>query len=307
MRSPTRPPFIHDEPVDDRRAEESSAAVGHRIAYIVLWWWATPHVGQISLNASSRPTPTRLREATAINVTGPDSSRVVLRLGHAQHPTGAVLANHVVDRRRHQPAGADYAQTHAFIGRSRNVALACASIVIRGEPFRGYIRGTCHPVRRGGMGTYATVVGGAAAALVGLLFVAVSIRVDAIAASGELRNRAAQTLGLFLTVLFVAVFLAVPDQSLGTLGGEGLVLAIVAGSALYVLDRRAKTERTPQPLGRVLDAVAPNAVTSILLMAAGVVLIFNVHAGLYVLIAPVLAALAGGVINAWLFLTRITN
>jgi hypothetical protein len=42
-------------------------------------------------------------------------------------------------------------------------------------------------------------------------------------------------------------------------------------------------------------------------MAAGLVLILNVHAGLYVLIAPVLAALAGGVINAWLFLTRITK
>ena len=129
-------------------------------------------------------------------------------------------------------------------------------------------------------GTYATVVGGAAAALVGLLFVAVSIRVDAIAASGELRNRAAQTLVLFLTVLFVAVFLAVPDQSLRILGVEVLVLAIVAGSALYLLDRRAKSDRTTEPLGRVLDAVAPNAATSILLMAAGLVLILNVHAGL---------------------------
>ena len=148
---------------------------------------------------------------------------------------------------------------------------------------------------------------GRGAGLVGLLFVAVSIRVDAIAASGELRNRAAQTLGLFLTVLFVAVFLAVPDQSLRILGVEVLVLAIVAGSALYVLDRRAKSDRTTEPLGRVLDAVAPNAVTSILLMAAGLVLILNVHAGLYVLLAPVLVALAGGVINAWLFLTRITN
>ena len=156
-------------------------------------------------------------------------------------------------------------------------------------------------------GTYATVVGGAANALVGLLFVAVSIRVDAIAASGELRNRAAQTLGPFLTVLFVVVFLAVPDQSIRLLGVEVLMLAIVAGSALYVLDRRAKTDRTTQPLGRVLDAVAPNAVTSILLTAAGLVLILNIHAGLYILIAPVLAALAGGVINAWLFLTRITK
>jgi hypothetical protein len=39
------------------------------------------------------------------------------------------------------------------------------------------------------------VAGGAAAGLTGLLFVAVSIRVDVIAKSQELRNRAAQILG----------------------------------------------------------------------------------------------------------------
>jgi hypothetical protein len=44
-----------------------------------------------------------------------------------------------------------------------------------------------------------------------------------------------------------------------------------------------------------------------LLLAAGVVLAFNVHPDCYVLIAPVLVALAGGVVNAWLLLTRITE
>jgi hypothetical protein len=44
-----------------------------------------------------------------------------------------------------------------------------------------------------GWDTFAVIIGGAAGALVGLLFVAVSIRVTSIAASPELRNRAAQT------------------------------------------------------------------------------------------------------------------
>ena len=39
-------------------------------------------------------------------------------------------------------------------------------------------------------GTFATVAGGAAAGLTGLLFVAVSIRIEVIAKSQELRNRA---------------------------------------------------------------------------------------------------------------------
>jgi hypothetical protein len=63
-----------------------------------------------------------------------------------------------------------------------------------------------------GWDTFAVVIGGAAGALVGALFVAVSIRIEAIAASPDFRNRAAETLTLFMTVLFVAVVLGIPDQ-----------------------------------------------------------------------------------------------
>jgi hypothetical protein len=52
-------------------------------------------------------------------------------------------------------------------------------------------------------------MGGATAALLGLLFVAVSIRIEPIAKSAELRNRSAQTLSLLLTGLLVAALLAV--------------------------------------------------------------------------------------------------
>jgi hypothetical protein len=69
-------------------------------------------------------------------------------------------------------------------------------------------------------GTFAVIVGSTAAALLGLLFVAVSIKVDIIGDSAELRNRTAQTLGLFVTVLFIALLLATPGQSLHVLGAE---------------------------------------------------------------------------------------
>jgi hypothetical protein len=154
--------------------------------------------------------------------------------------------------------------------------------------------------------TFAVIAGGAAGALVGLLFVAVSIRVSSIAASAELRNRAAQTLGLFVTVLLIAVLLAVPGQPIRVLGVELVVLAVVTATALEILDRRARSERSGQSVARILDAIAPNAVTCALLVAAGVVLLVGVHAGLYVLIAPVVAALVGGIVSAWLLLVRVT-
>ena len=55
--------------------------------------------------------------------------------------------------------------------------------------------------------TFAAICGGAATALTGPLFVAVSIRIAYIAKLQELRNRAAQTLSLFGTVLITSVLI----------------------------------------------------------------------------------------------------
>lgn len=88
--------------------------------------------------------------------------------------------------------------------------------------------------------TFATVTGGAAAGLTGLLFVAVSIRIEAIAKSQELRNRAAQTLTLFVTVLLVTSVLSIPDQSERLLGLELAVIGVLAAVSHVILDRRAK-------------------------------------------------------------------
>jgi hypothetical protein len=156
--------------------------------------------------------------------------------------------------------------------------------------------------------TFATVSGAAAAGLTGLLFVAVSIRVEVITQSIELRNRAAQTLALFLTVLLTAIVLAIPGQAYGPLGAELIALAAILAAALIYLDRRADSD-TPttstQAIGHTLDAVAPNTVTSILLFVSGLLVALGIHAGLYVVVAPVVAALAGGVASAWLLLTKI--
>ena len=159
--------------------------------------------------------------------------------------------------------------------------------------------------------TFATVAGGAAAGLTGLLFVAVSIRVDVIAKSQELRTRAAQTLALFVTVLFIAVLLSIPDQAQAVLGSELIALGLLNGGVNLALNRRALSSPaaggTERDVAVLLDAVAPNAVTSILTAIAGILLVAGVDAGLDVLVLPVLFALAGGVWSAWLLLTKIIS
>jgi hypothetical protein len=85
-----------------------------------------------------------------------------------------------------------------------------------------------------GWDTFAVVIGGAAGALIGLLFVSVSIRIDVISASPDFRNRGAATLCLFATVLLVAILLVVPDQDAWELGAELLLLALGAGRCARV-------------------------------------------------------------------------
>jgi len=61
---------------------------------------------------------------------------------------------------------------------------------------------------------------GAAAALTGLLFVAVSINLKRILEFPQLPDRAAGTLGLLLTILLVAVVLLAPGQPRQATGVE---------------------------------------------------------------------------------------
>jgi hypothetical protein len=112
---------------------------------------------------------------------------------------------------------------------------------------------------------------------------------------------------MFGTVLIIAVLLAIPGQGYRTLGAELVVLAVISGAGLAVLDRRAEGGKSNQAIAPVLKAIAPNTVISLLLLAAGIVLVLGTRAGLYVLVGPVLIALVGGVTSAWLFLTKITE
>ena len=149
---------------------------------------------------------------------------------------------------------------------------------------------------------FAVVTGGASAALTGLLFVAVSIRLDVIAASADLRSRAAQTLTLFLSITLVAILFAIPEQPEWLLGAELSALAVVGAITLLILDRRAGRHQSQHRVARVLDLLSPNAVTMALIGLGGLLTVVGVEWGLYLEVPAAIAALVGGVIGAWLFM-----
>lgn len=156
-----------------------------------------------------------------------------------------------------------------------------------------------------GWGDFAAVMGTATGALVGLLFVAVSIQVETIAKSPRLRNRSAQTLTLLLTGLLVAALLTIPDQPQWALGAEFLALALFVAGVTLMLNRWAGS-----PSGRierVLDVMNPTLTTSSLLVVGAVILILGHTFGIYFLVPALILVLVGGVVNAWLILVKIPD
>jgi hypothetical protein len=144
-----------------------------------------------------------------------------------------------------------------------------------------------------------------AGALTGLLFVAVSVKSSVLAASRSLTSRAAQTLVLFMTSVLAAVLLVAP-QPAAALGAELLALAAVSGAALLILGRRAGHDND-QVVVRYIEKFSPNTITAVLVGVAGLTFLMKAGGGLYWLIPAAMASLVGGVINAWLFLVRVTS
>jgi hypothetical protein len=155
-------------------------------------------------------------------------------------------------------------------------------------------------------GNFATIAGSASAALTGLLFVAVSLNRERVTNHPALRGEAGQTLVLFLLPLLVAILLVIPGTSGPALGAGIIVLAFLAGTALILIGERKRPDGDgpEDSLARLLDSVSPNLLTMVLIVAAGCLQLAG-DDGLYLLAIATVLSLLGGVINAWLFLTRL--
>jgi modulator of FtsH protease len=152
---------------------------------------------------------------------------------------------------------------------------------------------------------FAVGVTGAAAALTGLLFVAVSINLQQILTFPGLPARAAQTLVLFFTPLLVCVLLLVPGPSGRVLGVELLVLGGLVGALLARLIQLTSRADHVSMGSLVLDRIAPSAVAVLGVVAAGISLTVDAGGGLMWIVPAVLAALVGGLANAWVLLIEI--
>ncbi|NAZ74856.1 hypothetical protein GTQ99_05375 [Kineococcus sp. T13] len=148
--------------------------------------------------------------------------------------------------------------------------------------------------------TFAATVGASAGGLTGLVFIVVAFRFDVVAVSQEHRNRAAQTVTLFITTAITAALITVP-QPVNALGVE-LVASSLASLALLVrLDKAARLGTGTRARPALLAALGVFA-AGILLAGAFCLAGSEAAMGLYALSA--LVGLAWGAYSAWVFLTQ---
>ena len=147
---------------------------------------------------------------------------------------------------------------------------------------------------------YGLAVVGAAAALTGLLFVAVSVNSVWFSSSEAHRGRAGQALVLFVVPLVTGILLLIPGQSTTTFGIEIAVFGLLVGRvALTVHSAELKDE--PRVLV-VIDRLSPRGAIIAALIACGASLIAGRFGGLYWLAGAHVGALLAGLFNAWVFL-----
>jgi hypothetical protein len=148
---------------------------------------------------------------------------------------------------------------------------------------------------------------GAAAALTGLLFVAVSINLETILKDGSmLPARTAETLTSLLFVMVAAALTLVP-QNIRLLGLEILIIAAPLLAITLRTQIRYRRQHPDDPLNWSVSRMVSSAAATVPGTLAGIFLAAHWGGGLYWLVPTAVGGIAGAVYSAWVLLVEIVR
>ena len=151
---------------------------------------------------------------------------------------------------------------------------------------------------------------GASAALLGLVFVGMSINLKEFVGTPLLVNRALEAIVLLATVLVTATAVLIPEQSREVVGVELVVIGLFTTFSVLRLqagvhaDVVARGDRGPTRASIVSRRILGLG-SVVLIVAAGVLVLAETGGGLYWWPAAIVIAYLGAIVNAWVLLVEI--
>ena len=156
------------------------------------------------------------------------------------------------------------------------------------------------------------LAGTASATLVGLLFVGLSLHLRIVVTSSEVRSLARVTLANFGAVLFVALFMVLPEgQSAAAtqLIGVGFVSLVVAAPSLVAAGRPREWTFEMSPIQRVRMALrfGVSGVSYLAIIVAGILLLSSRTSAFTWLVVATVVLLAVSLRNTWDLLVTVAD
>jgi hypothetical protein len=148
---------------------------------------------------------------------------------------------------------------------------------------------------------------GASAALLGLVFVAISINQSRIVPSFSLRSRAGETLILLASALVAALAALIPGQPLTVFGAEILAVAIIPWTIPVVFQWQTIRLREVKRRWYFWARVVLHQLAALPTIISGVLLMGHHVNGDYWLSGGLMLTLVVGVVNGWVLLVEISR
>jgi hypothetical protein len=150
------------------------------------------------------------------------------------------------------------------------------------------------------------MVGGGAAALAGLVFIAMSINLSIITQDATHKNRAVATMTGFTAVFMICAFALIGKPNYQWLGAEWLVVSLVPTVTyirVYIRARKVGKSSVGLSIGRFIAGTT----CYIAQIIGSVLLISGYIAGLYVASVAMVLSFAFFISGAWLLITGIRD
>lgn len=148
------------------------------------------------------------------------------------------------------------------------------------------------------------MVGGGAAALTGLVFVAMSLNIDVIAQDATHRYRAIGTLAGFSAVFITCALVLMGGQDHRAVGVEWLVVATTT-TAIYVNGYVRARRRGGSAVGLGGVRLVGGTTLYVAEVAGAIALVLGYTGGLYVAAVAMIILLAWGISGAWLLVVGV--